>query len=438
MASASLVDALPAPVRVEGVVPSVTNADGSINDELLKRNMEATFAKYDERATGSSALKVKRRGAGKCKRAASSASLTLVQSGNAQTLYTANVKIGSPAQILPVLIDTGSSDLFVQTNGKTGTANFISAASSTFTDAGRNATLHFVSDSVTGEVVTDTVSLGGVNVPNQSFLVVEDANSAETSGNLGLSLAAQASKQIGTSFLESVRASGQLGELNKFALYLPRDGNRAELTFGGISSASNGRFASKIQVMYPAQLGRASPFLLPSFGLELTPSFAQWAIPLSIIFDNSGKAVWDATGTTHIAAAFVDSGSSVSYIPRAAAKAAHEAIPGAVRYNTTQVPLNGAVYDVDQYLIPCDSTATFGLGFDGVRRRNFDLDPRDTRFPFNENGVCQSSWFGVDIAYNGIPASIIGVPFLRSWYGIFNPGSANNLGAYIMFAPAPQ
>lgn len=62
--------------------------------------------------------------------------------------------------------------------------------------------------------------------------------------------------QIGTSFVENVRASGQLGQLNKFSLYLPRDGNRAELTLGCISSATDGRFASKIQVMYPAQLGR--------------------------------------------------------------------------------------------------------------------------------------------------------------------------------------
>ncbi|BGP30979.1 hypothetical protein JCM10296v2_002741 [Rhodotorula toruloides] len=413
MASASLVDALLSPVRIEGVVPSVTDADGSVNDELLKANMEATFAKYEDLAERSSPLKVKKRGVGKCKRAASSAPLTLVQGGHAETLYTANVKIGTPAQSLPVLIDTGSSDLFVQTNGKTGTANFDSAASSTFTDEGRNVTLYFVSDAVTGKVVTDTVSLGGVSVPNQSFLVVEDANAAGTSGNLGLSLAAQANQHIGTSFLENVRASGQLGELNKFALYVPRDGNRAELTLGGISSASDGRLISKIQVMYPAQLGRHH-------------------------LRHDGNAVWDATGTNQIAAAFVDSGSSVSYIPRAAAKAAHQAIPGAVKSNTTQVPLNGGVYDVDQYLIPCDTTASFGLGFDGVRRRNFRLDPRDTRFPYNENGMCQSSWLGVDISYNGIPASIIGVPFLRSWYGVFNPGSAYNLGAYIMFSPAPQ
>lgn len=125
MASSSLVDALPSPVRIEGAVPSVTNADGSVNHERLNINMEGTFAKYDSVEPGKRAtLKVKKRGAGKCRRSPSSAPLALVKSGNAETLvrwrvvarpslsslivvilqYTANVKIGTPAQTLRAFI----------------------------------------------------------------------------------------------------------------------------------------------------------------------------------------------------------------------------------------------------------------------------------------------------------------------------------------------
>lgn len=134
MASASLVDALPSPVRIEGVVPSVTNADGSVNDELLKANMEATFAKYEdlaERSTDSSSkagsLKVRRRdGKAKCKRATTK-TIPVDYEGNlglvscspsfprlfvsdraAPSQYNIEIGVGTPAQNLRALVSTGS------------------------------------------------------------------------------------------------------------------------------------------------------------------------------------------------------------------------------------------------------------------------------------------------------------------------------------------
>lgn len=47
LASSSLVDALPSPVRLEGSVPTVTPRDGTVDEALFARNLDATFQKLD-------------------------------------------------------------------------------------------------------------------------------------------------------------------------------------------------------------------------------------------------------------------------------------------------------------------------------------------------------------------------------------------------------
>ncbi|CDR49719.1 hypothetical protein NBRC10512_006707 [Rhodotorula toruloides] len=430
MASASLVDALPSPVRIEGVVPSVTNADGSVNDELLKANMEATFAKYEdlaERSTDSSSkaasLKVRRRdGKVKCKRATTK-TIPVDYEGNLG-LYNIDIGVGTPAQNLPVILDTGSSDLVIQSacdpanfnNLPVCTAVFDSSKSSTFASTGVNHTVAYVSDSISGTIVTDTVNLGGISIPKQTFLLSPNTNMPLSSGNLGLSLNAQA-QLGGTSVLENLRASGNVAN-SRMGLWLGKESEgSAELTIGDWNTDRYSGIATVYQVYKPNQLGRWAIQLLQILDVKQTPLWTMPASPDTVVF--------------------IDSGSSTNYLPRAAAAAAHSAIPGSYKLGTTTQSLNGQTYEVDAYAFPCTNTATFGVSLS--RRRNLLLAAEDLIIGTvpGQAGMCRSATYGVDINYGGVQAGILGTPFLRSWYAGFNIGDdAANSHANIFFAPA--
>lgn len=110
----SLVDAHPATAPAEttitGVFPSVTNADGSVNPGLFRRNVAQTFAKYDFTPRAKSSLierpqKRTKGGFGKKKKrctAGCEASITLdmITQEPAVGEYTADVSFGTPAQTL--------------------------------------------------------------------------------------------------------------------------------------------------------------------------------------------------------------------------------------------------------------------------------------------------------------------------------------------------
>lgn len=75
LSASSLVDALP--TTVIGAIPNVTNADGTVNRGLFRRNLEQTFAKYDFKPVASSAVHKKRCTTG-CDSSASSVHLNLI------------------------------------------------------------------------------------------------------------------------------------------------------------------------------------------------------------------------------------------------------------------------------------------------------------------------------------------------------------------------
>mmetsp|Transcript_172543 Transcript_172543/g.553149 ORF Transcript_172543/g.553149 Transcript_172543/m.553149 type:complete len:754 (+) Transcript_172543:151-2412(+) len=99
----------------------------------------------------------------------------------------ASISVGTPPQQMHCLLDTGSSDLWVPSKRCRSCENerhFHADLSSTFVprlrstpDGDRPVPLHITygSGEIVGFPVQDTVSIGSVKLPNQSFVIVEEA-----------------------------------------------------------------------------------------------------------------------------------------------------------------------------------------------------------------------------------------------------------------------
>ncbi|KAF8971140.1 aspartic peptidase domain-containing protein [Flammula alnicola] len=142
--------------------------------------------------------------------------------------YFGTITIGTPPQSFGVILDTGSSDLWLAgTTCKrcsSTTPLFQTTQSSTFqggsstvgttgTTIGSRIQITYGSGQVTGLLSSDTVSMGGFTIPNQNFLDVDDLTSGlldgAVSGIMGLAFSAIASTRA-TPFWQALVNGNQL------------------------------------------------------------------------------------------------------------------------------------------------------------------------------------------------------------------------------------
>ena len=111
--------------------------------------------------------------------------------------YVAPITIGSPAQTFNVVLDTGSSDLWLASSGCAtcaGLPTFDPSSSSSVAQppgsAGQNVEIHYGSGAVAGQLAQDTIGMGGFTVDPQILLLVTDMTNGlidgGTSGIMGL------------------------------------------------------------------------------------------------------------------------------------------------------------------------------------------------------------------------------------------------------------
>jgi hypothetical protein len=316
--------------------------------------------------------------------------------------YYAAVTIGTPAQSFEIILDTGSSNLWIPSiscgQSCLPLPEYNSSASSTYVANGTQFSIQYGSGAVSGIISQDSINFGGLNIQNQQFAEVSSVagmgqgfNEGGVAGILGLAFNQISVDGVVTVF-SNIVAQGLVSE-PVFAFYLSAtDGSDGEMTLGGVD-----------QTHYTGELSYI-PVLSDSY----------WVGALD------GISI-KGTNYTSEPYMFVDTGTSLIGGPNADV-AAIAAVVGA-----TLIPGGGGF---DQYSIDCSTIAslppiTFTVG--GVE---YAISGED--YVLNQQGQCTFGLFGAATPNN---MWVLGDVFMRSVYCVFDASGTGRMG----FAPiAPQ
>ncbi|KAK7001303.1 acid protease [Favolaschia claudopus] len=356
--------------------------------------------RYGYLKTNGSAATAKR-----MERRASAQSLNFVnQQGDSS--YFGTVQIGTPPQSFNVILDTGSSDLWVAdtqcVNCDRGTPLFNPQQSSTFKQQRNNPTpINYGSGNVAGFISTETVSMGNFSLQNQGFLSVESVSdqllAGSVSGIMGLAFGAISSTGA-TPFWQGLANSNQLTAA-EMGFWLTRfRGSRfkeeepgGSFTLGGTNSSL---FQGEIEFL---------PMAGPS-----QPSF--WLLGVSAI-TVQGNNLAVATGNNALAA--IDTGTTLIGGPSEDVANLWNAVPGSAK-----VPSMPGFWS-----FPCTTTVAISMAFGG---KLWPISPQDMNLGAATDGSrrCLGGIFDLTLGSNieansGNPSWVVGDTFLKNVYSVY-------------------
>lgn len=320
--------------------------------------------------------------------------------------YFGEVDIGSPPQKFKVIYDTGSSNLWVPSkacdNCKNKSSLYDSSSSSTFVKNGKSFALQYGTGSCRGFLSNDKVSIGGAEITGFDFgEVTHEAadvfGAAPFDGILGMGPAKAAIDQVAMPMDQLVK-QGKI-QHNIFSFYLS-SGEKAgsTLTLGGTdSSFYTGDFA-----YFPvAKAASVLPY---------------WLV--------SAKAI-DVAGASAVSCNFltgcymvVDTGTSVIAGP-----------PSTVDQLTSKI---GKVED-DCSNVDKLPTVTFSFSSGWTSSKSFELGPDFYVLRMKDDEGKEHCQLGIQGVNAGVPIWILGDPFLRKYYTVWD-AEQNRVG----FALAKQ
>jgi cathepsin D len=153
--------------------------------------------------------------------------------------------VGTPSQNFKVVLDTGSSDFWLASSTcrqcPSGIPEYDSSSSSSFSasSSSQNVDIPYGSGEVAGTLATETVEMGGFQVSDQTFLLVDEMTSGlldgDVSGIMGLAFEAIAATES-TPFWQTLASTNQLAT-SEMSFWLNRvlgSSNTASEQFGGV------------------------------------------------------------------------------------------------------------------------------------------------------------------------------------------------------------
>ncbi|OJA19016.1 hypothetical protein AZE42_00360 [Rhizopogon vesiculosus] len=303
---------------------------------------------------------------------------------NAQ--YYTEIQVGTPPQSFKVILDTGSSNLWVPSSKCTSIACFLhakyeSGASSTYKANGSEFSIQYGTGSMEGYVSQDVLSIGDISIRHQDFAEATKEPGltfafGKFDGILGLGYNTISVNGIVPPFYNMID-QGLLDE-PVFSFRLgASESDGGEATFGGVDHQAYTGSITYVPVRRKA----------------------YWEVELEKVAFGDDEMDLDMTG------AAIDTGTSLIALPTDIAEMLNTQI-GATR------SWNGQ-YQVDCAKVPTLPDLTFYFGGNPYSLKGSD-------YVLDVQGTCISSFTGMDINLPGGSLWIIGDVFLRRYYTVYD------------------
>jgi hypothetical protein len=333
---------------------------------------------------------------------------------NEQFLYFANISVGTPAQEQRVHIDTGSSDLWLESassrickqGGCTDSGTYDSNSSSTYKYVNSDFDIQYADGTgASGDYVTDTISIGGSDVTGLEMGIGYTSSSSQAVMGIGYPSNEAILSVRGASAYNNLplqMVSQGLIEAPAYSLWLnDLDATTGQILFGGVDLD---KFSGSL-VTLPIETvqGSSTPteFIIALTGVKLTSG------------DESATVANDTTIPV-----VLDSGSTLVLLPDNVAtslinfvNAQYDESSGAA-YVSCQLATSPATIDFEF------SGITISIGMDEMV-----ISEDDSSNPTDERGD-ELCLFGVSYSVDG--NYVLGDTFLRSAYVVYDL-SANTI-----------
>jgi len=302
------------------------------------------------------------------------------------------IAVGTKGQTLNVIFDTGSSNLWVPSKNCTNCGfhpKYDHSKSSTYVPNGTKFEIRYASGPVAGYLSQDSVTVGDVTTKSNLFAEITDVSGlgpayalGKFDGILGMAYQSISVDHIPTIFQNMLEQ--KVIEKPVFGFYLSNDPDKAgELDFGGIDPV---HFTGQLTYVPVTQQ-------------------TYWTVAMDDL-TISGKSY------TKVRKAVVDSGTSLIAGPAADVKAIAAAV-GA------HALIHG------EYIIDCGKIQTAPSINIELSGKIYELKPVD--YILNVQGSCLLGLVGLNIPPPTGPLWILGDPWIRKFYTVFNFGE-NTVG----------
>ncbi|CED83808.1 Aspartyl protease [Phaffia rhodozyma] len=381
-------------------------------------------------------------GASKAKRDSGVSSL---QNSGLDASYSASVNIGTPGQSFNLILDTGSSDLWVAgndcTSGCSGITTWDPSTSSTFKNLTTDFKIKYGSGTAEGYAVTDTVTLAGMTQVAQNMAIVTATVSglltAPLSGLMGMGF--QALSNLNQPPWWQAQSADWSKKVFGFRLARWRDVRGAtpfEEEGGYVDlSVSFSRWSDHLasdtdDCPISSDLSGAlnSSHYTGDINYITVPHQVYWQIPVNGL-SIGGVAiklngVSDSTGSSSYPQVAVDTGTTLISVPTTTAASFWANVDGA-----QQISVFGLT---GYYQFPCSTSLNVSLTFGSV---TYLIDSADMNVgPVDAStNMCLGGIYGSNLESNTTIQWILGDTFLKNVYSVFVYSGANT-GSQVGFA----
>ncbi|KAJ7068318.1 endopeptidase [Mycena amicta] len=305
---------------------------------------------------------------------------------NAQ--YFADITLGTPPQSFKVVLDTGSSNLWVPSTQCSSIACFLhtkydSKASSSHKANGSSFEIRYGTGSMEGFVSNDVLTIGDLSIPKQDFAEATKEPGlvfafAKFDGILGLGYDTISVNGITPPFYSMINAGLLESPVFSFRIGSSEE-DAGEAVFGGIDPDA---YTGKINYV-PVRRK------------------AYWEVELEKISFGDDELELENTG------AAIDTGTSLIALPTDIAEMLNAQIGATKSWN--------GQYTVDCAKVPTLPDLAFYFGGQPYTLKGSD-------YILEVQGTCMSSFTGMDINLPGGSLWIVGDVFLRKYFTVYDLG----------------